>query len=326
MDIEQLENFQNKLLDRRKKLTDISPEYSSENEIQKLLSDIDDALTRIQNSTFGFCEVCNDPIEMDRLEIDPLLTFCLDHLTKKEQRNLENDLTLAAKLQKNLLPPKDIIISGWDIAYHYEPAGIVSGDYCDIILTGNDKDPFYIVVGDVTGKGISAAMLMTHIHAMFHTLIPLNLNSDELMERMNRVLCESVLTDQFATLMLAIVNKDGEIILSNAGHCRPIIFNNLETVQLDSNGIPLGILCAAKYNCDLVKMNSGDVLLVYTDGLIEAMKDEEMFGVSRLLKPNHIIRNMTSSKILAFTLAELHAFLDGSEKIDDLTILVLKKL
>jgi sigma-B regulation protein RsbU (phosphoserine phosphatase) len=326
MDPDQLNQFHNKLLDRKKKLAVSARDYSSVSEIKKLISDIDDAIIRIKNGTYGFCEVCNDPIEMDRLEADPLLSFCLDHLTTKQQRNLENDLKLAAKIQRNLLPAKNLDVQGWDIAFHYEPAGLVSGDYCDIILTGNENDSFYVVLGDVTGKGVSAAMLMTHLHAMFHTLIPLNLQSNDLIERMNRVLCESILTDQYATLLLAIVNKDGEIIISNAGHCLPIIFNNITTMQLDSNGIPLGIMCGAKYDCNAVKMNAGDILFLYSDGLIEAMKEGEMFGISRLLNPDNFIRKMTSRQIIDHTLAELNSFLNGSEKIDDLTIIVLKKL
>jgi phosphoserine phosphatase RsbU/P len=326
MESDQLNQFQNILLDRKKKLAVSARDYSSVTEIKKLISDIDDAIKRIKNGTYGLCEVCNDPIEPERLAADPLLTFCLDHLTSKQQRNLEADLKLAAKIQRNLLPAKNLQVHGWDIAYHYEPAGLVSGDYCDIILTENEKDTFYMVLGDVTGKGISAAMLMTHLHAMFHTLIPLNLQSDELMERMNRVLCESILTDQYATLLLAIVNKDGEIVLSNAGHCLPIIFNNIKTLQMDSNGIPLGILCGAKYDCNLLKMNPGDILFLYSDGLIEAMKGEEMFGTTRLLNADNFLKKMTSQQIIDDILSDLNLFLDGSEKIDDLTIIVLKKL
>lgn len=326
MKSDQLEHFHDKLLDRKNKLTEFTRDYRVGTEIQKLLSDIDVALLRIKNGTYGLCEVCNDPIEMDRLEVDPLLSFCLDHLTTRQQRNLEDDLKLATKIQRNLLPPKDLQVKGWDIAYHYEPAELVSGDYCDIIISGEEKDPFYLVVGDVTGKGVAAAMLMTHLHAMFHSLIPLNLLSNELMERMNRILCESVQSGQFATLLLASVHDNGVIKLSNAGHCRPILFNALSTQQVDSNGIPLGVLCSTKYDCNLITMNPGDILFLYSDGLIEAMKEEELFGISRLLSPIKNLRKLTSSQVIENTLADLNSFLAGSEKNDDLTIMVLKKL
>jgi phosphoserine phosphatase RsbU/P len=326
MDIIQLEYFQDKLLDRKNRLSEFTRDYPGGTELHKLLSDIDDALLRIKNGTFGICQVCNDPIEMDRLEVDPLLSFCLDHLTTRQQRNLEEDLKLAAKIQRNLLPPKNLQIKGWDIAYHYEPAGLVSGDYCDIIFSGKEKDPFYLIVGDVTGKGVAAAMLMSHLHAMFHTLIPLNLISNELMERINRVLCESIPSGQFATLLLAGVHNDGVVKLSNAGHCRPILFNDQITRQVDSNGIPLGVLCETKYDCDIITMKSGDTLFLYSDGLIEAMRDEEMFGIGPLLVPRDDLRKKTSSQIVENTLSDLNSFLKGSQKNDDLTLMVLKKL
>lgn len=324
MIIDQLEHWQEKLLDRKSKLIKFSQEYSF-NEIDKLLTEVDAALDRIKNGTYGLCEVCNDPIEQNRLEADPLLTFCLDHLTTHQQRNLEEDLKLATRIQRNMLPAKDLQVKGWDIAYHYESAGIVSGDYCDIIINANENDPFYLVVGDVTGKGVGAAMLMNHLHAMFHSLIPFNVHSGDLLERMNRVLSESIISGQFVTLLLAKVHEDGVVDLSNAGHCRPIVFSERTILEVDSNGIPLGVLAGAKYACSQVKMDSGDILFIYSDGLIEAMKDEEAYGTKRLLSPHIDLRKLTSSQIIENTLNDLHSFLDGSEKNDDLTIMVLKK-
>lgn len=324
MFIDQLEHWQDKLLDRKNKLLEFAEENSSVAEIAKLLSDIDEALLRIQNGTFGICEVCKDPIEPDRLEADPLLTFCLDHLTTNQQRNLEDDLRLAAKIQKNMLPPKDLLVDGWDVAFHYEPAEYVSGDYCDIMT--EEHDPFYMIIGDVTGKGIAAAMLMNHLHALFHTLVPLKLGSNDIMERMNRVLSESVISGHFATLLLAIIRADGSVNLSNAGHCRPIVYSGQTILEVDSNGIPLGVLAGTKYACTAVTLNKGDVLFLYSDGLIEAIKNEDMYGTERLLTPSFDLRNMTSAQIIENTLKDLHSFLDGTKKNDDLTIMVLKKL
>jgi sigma-B regulation protein RsbU (phosphoserine phosphatase) len=326
MNTDQVGSLKEKILERKNRLTSFSQEIAATAEIAKLLDDLDAALLRIENGTYGTCEVCGDPIEPERLEVDPLLTFCLDHLNYQQQRNLENDLMLTSRIQQNLLPSKQLSIPGWEIAYHYEPAGLVSGDYCDIIFNEEKREPYYLVIGDVTGKGVAAGMLMSHLHAMFHTLIPLGLYSDELMIRMNSLLCESSLATQFATLLLATVHENGGLRISNAGHCLPIIFKEGETIQLDSNGLPLGVVNNARYNCNILTLNSGDVLFLYTDGLTEARNGEEMFETHRLLNPKKEYRKMTSRQIIDDTLGELKLFLNGNEKIDDLTIMVLKKI
>src|SRR6185369_2759205 len=111
--------------------------------------------------TYGYCEVCKDPIEADRLLADPILRFCIDHLTPAQQHDLQEDLKLAARIQKGLLP-QAISFDGWEVCYHYEPAGVVSGDYCDLIPS--QSGDLYFVVGDVSGKGVPASMLMAHLH------------------------------------------------------------------------------------------------------------------------------------------------------------------
>lgn len=325
MRTDQFEDIRDKILDRRDKLISLAQKYITTDEVEKLLEEIDAALERMKNGSFGKCEICGDPIEVDRLEIDPLLTFCLDHLNTQQQRSLENDLKLAMKIQRNLLPPRDLKLPGWDVAYHYEPASLVSGDYCDLIPSGIYGHN-YLVVGDVSGKGIAASMLMTHLHAMFHTLIPLNLPSDEVMKRINSLFCESTISTQFATLLLAIAYEDGKVEISNAGHCFPIFFSQEETRHLESDGIPLGIVCNSTYESKRIQMKSNDILFVYTDGLSEAMKGEELFDISQIENHDETFRNMTSQQIVDTTINELNYFLKGSVKDDDLTLLVLKKL
>lgn len=149
--------------------------------------------------TFGLCATCHDAIEPDRLLADPLTQFCLDHLTPVEQRALQQDLELASRIQRELLPKPDTRFDGWEIAYHYQPAGPVSGDYCDLIP--GDADQVYFLIGDVAGKGVAAAMLMSHLSAMLRTLITVGLPLSQLMERASRVFCESTLPTHYATLV-----------------------------------------------------------------------------------------------------------------------------
>ncbi|MGE5351368.1 MAG: PP2C family protein-serine/threonine phosphatase, partial [Acidobacteriota bacterium] len=257
---------------------------------------------------------------------DPLVRVCLDHMNTQQQRSLEEDLKLAMKIQRKLLPPLDIKVPGWDISYHYEPSGFVSGDYCDIITPEEDQDHHYLIMGDVSGKGVAASMLMTHLHAMFHSLIPLKLKSDEIMGRVNRQLCESTASSQFATLILADAFDDGKVEITNAGHCPPLLFSNGNYKELPTNGIPMGIMCGAAYESSLAEMKQGDVLFIYTDGLSEAAKEEEQFETDRILRLRKKFNDMTSRQIVEAVKTELNSFLDGTPKTDDLTIMVLKKM
>lgn len=124
--------FRTQLLDRRAKL-ELASVLGASPDISRLLDEVDAALARIDGGTFGACESCGEPIEADRLLADPLTRFCLDHLSPAEQRALQQDLELASRIQRELLPKRDARFDGWQVAYHYRPAGPVSGDYCDLI-------------------------------------------------------------------------------------------------------------------------------------------------------------------------------------------------
>src|SRR5260370_3904786 len=159
--------------------------------LQQLLTALDDALRRIDGGTFGLCETCHDSVDPERLLADPLVQFCLDHLTSTEQRALENDLSLAARIQRALLPDLGLTPKGWDVRFHYQPAGMVSGDYCDLVET---NDGLLFMLGDVSGKGGAASMLISHLHATFRTLAESGLPLDRLVQVATRMFCASTLS------------------------------------------------------------------------------------------------------------------------------------
>lgn len=170
---------------RRERLLAASATETSNGTLHQLLASVDAALSRLHQGTFGICETCHDTIEADRLLCNPLLRFCLDHLSSEEQRALEKDLVLAAGIQKALLPPQDWAVDGWHARYHYQPANLVSGDYCDLI---ENEDGFLFLLGDVSGKGVAASMLMSHLHATFRTLAGQNLSLQHMVEHESVVL------------------------------------------------------------------------------------------------------------------------------------------
>jgi len=137
------------LLDRRERLQVARAYDGLDPDFARLLTEVDTALLRFETGTYGICEECHDPIEPERLLADPLTRVCLGDLTEKQRRSLESDLELAADIQRGLLPKANHAHDLWKVDFVYEPAGIVSGDYCDFVYT---DDSLYFILGDVSGK------------------------------------------------------------------------------------------------------------------------------------------------------------------------------
>ncbi len=125
-----------------------------------LLREVDSALERMAKGSYGLCEECHETIEQDRLLADPLVRYCLDHLTESQRAALQHDLDLASQVQRNLLPQVNLQAGGWDTSYYYAPLGPVSGDYCDLIPSDGQ---LFFVLGDVSGKGVAASMLISSL-------------------------------------------------------------------------------------------------------------------------------------------------------------------
>src|SRR5262249_18680516 len=204
------------LVVRRKRVAAALSSARPDPELTALLREVDAALERFESGTYGLCEVCHDSVEAARLIANPLERFCLDHLNAKERSALEDDLNLASQIQRGLLPDHNFRAEGWHFDYCYEPAGPVSGDYVDINPT--EDAGVYFAIGDVSGKGVAASLLMSKLHAVFRGLIPLGLRADQLAERASRLFAESTLPGQYATLICGRASKDGALSLCNAGH------------------------------------------------------------------------------------------------------------
>ncbi len=125
-------------------------------DLARLTREVDAALDRLERGNFGLCDVCHESVEKDRLIADPLMRFCLDHLDAHQQQALSEDLQLASRVQRALLPAQDLCVGGWQAHYRYEAAGPVSGDYCDLIVGDGDSGDLFFLLGDVSGKGVAA--------------------------------------------------------------------------------------------------------------------------------------------------------------------------
>ena len=323
METAALESVREQLLDRRHQLEGVAAVAGEAGEVTRLLGEIDAALARMNAGTFGICDTCHDPIEPDRLIVDPLTRFCIDHLSPREQRALEHDLELASRIQRELLPKPDQRLDGWDVAYHYQPASTVSGDYCDVI-PGTAGD-VYFLVGDVAGHGVAAAMLMSHLSALLRTLIPIGLPLSEIMERANHAFCESTLTAHYATLVCARALPSGEIDIANAGHPPPLLLHNDVVMRIDATSVPIGMFCSGRFSSCRVQLAPGDALLLYTDGLPDAENAAgETYGFDRIAELAASAARTPAAIVDACT-RDWTAFRGGSAAPDDLTIFAVSR-
>lgn len=324
MDATTASSVRDQLLDRRQRLETAAATLGRAGEVARLLHEIDAALGRMDAGAFGLCETCHDAIEPDRLLADPLTQFCLDHLTPVEQRALQQDLDLASRIQRELLPRPDVRLEGWEVAYHYQPAGPVSGDYCDIIP--GTVGQVYFLVGDVAGKGVAAAMLMSHLSATLRTLVTIGLPLDQMMERASRVFCESTLPTHYATLACCRASSSGEVDICNAGHPPPLLVHAGETVRLDATGLPIGMFCSEHFSSRSMRLAPGDTLLLYTDGLLEAQNATGVeYGIERLAALAASTDRQPRATVDA-CLRDLAAFRGAPGADDDLTIFAISRL
>jgi len=313
--------LRDQLVVRREKLESAVARKQTANLLQ-LLEQVDRALERVDHGSYGICDSCKTPVESERLFADPLTEICLDCLKPAEQRALEQDLLLAAKIQAGLLPKRDFTAAGWKMAYHYEPAGQVSGDYCDLVQQGND---LYFMVGDVSGKGVAAAMLMANLHAMFRVLIPTGLPLDQLVERANRLFCESTLPTQYATLVVGKADGFGNVEICNGGHPAPFHVGPKHIAAIQAATVPVGLFCDQKFSTSSFRVSPGDSIVIYTDGISEAeAPDGAQYGsvqLEALLKSCH---ELPSQQLVEKCLQSVKGFRAGSPKLDDQALMVLQ--
>ena len=314
------------LINRRHQLEVAAIGFREAVEVTRLLEEVDAALQRMEKGTYGLCDVCHDPVETDRLIADPLTRLCLDHLTPNQQRALEDDLELAAQIQTGLLPKPSQKIDGWEIAFHYQPAGLVSGDYCDLISDGDDKS-LHFVLGDVSGKGVAASMLMAHLQAMFRTLVSTKLPLDQILERASRVFCESTLPTHYATLVCGKASPNGELEISNAGHLPPLLVHQGAVKSIEATGLPLGVFCSERFSVNRFQMEKGDTLFLYTDGFSETLDIAgSEYGnerLSRLLSQN---QHFSPKALIEICLRELDGFRANQLTTDDLSLMAIQRV
>ena len=271
-------------------------------------------------------------VEFDLRLWGGLLLLVLLLLELADRVVMKRDLEIAKEIQSWLLPGAPLQIPGYQIAYATRPANTVAGDYYDVILrpgaTPGDTRVLF-VVADVVGKSIPAAMLMATFQASLRTISSSNASLPELVAGLNRYACtNSQGGGRFTTAFFAELDPvTGDMVHLNAGHNAPILRRSSGVMErLGTGGIPVGISPDATYEAGMTRLDPGDWLVVFTDGVVEAIntKDEE-YGEPNLVRVVDGGAEATPPEMLRRLLADLDAYVGNTPQQDDVTCLLVKR-
>ncbi|MGD0014941.1 MAG: PP2C family protein-serine/threonine phosphatase [Bryobacteraceae bacterium] len=245
---------------------------------------------------------------------------------------MKRDLEIARDIQRWLVPTAPPEVPGFDIAFGTRPANTVSGDYYDAFLrevAGEASKRLHVVVADVAGKSVPAALLMATFQASLRTLAEALPGLTGLVAGLNHYACAHSLDGRrFTTAFLADIDPStGALTYINAGHDVPILRRASGAIErLEAGGLPLGVRAAASYDCGAVTLEPGDLLVVYTDGVVEAENTQgEEYGESRLLALCQSSATGSAADILAGLMSSVGAFVGAAPQRDDLTCLIVRR-
>jgi sigma-B regulation protein RsbU (phosphoserine phosphatase) len=260
-----------------------------------------------------------------------LLLFLLLMLEIADRVVMKRDLQIAREIQTWLLPGAPPQIPGISVAYATRPANTVAGDYYDVFPRPgktNEESRVVFAVADVAGKSIPAAMLMATFQASLKTLSTAQVALPELVANMNRYACSNSQGGlRFTTAFLAEYDAARRVFhYINAGHNNPILRRrNGQIERLDVGGLPLGIQAEAKYDSASVTLAPGDWLIIFTDGLVEAVNaHDEEFDEPRLLRALEAGVSGTPQQLLDRLMSDLDLFVGATPQHDDVTCLLIK--
>lgn len=242
---------------------------------------------------------------------------------EKALQLMQQELKMANDIQLKLLPRKPPAIPGFQIAGRSLPASNVGGDYYDFYRSG---DRYAICLGDVSGKGMPAALLMACVQATIRGQTLVESSVANCLERSNRLLYEITDSDKFVTLFFALLDPaERRLYYSNAGHNPPILLSDKEALPLDVGGPVLSILPASPYQEAQLELRSGDLLVIYSDGFSEAMNRRfEEFGEDRLLEVVKAHRGLPPDALIEEAFKSVKQHTGDAPQTDDMTIVVLK--
>jgi sigma-B regulation protein RsbU (phosphoserine phosphatase) len=249
------------------------------------------------------------------------------HEQEKAFLRMQEEVRIASRIQSELFPHSPPMVNGYDIAGKSVPAQMVGGDYFDFIPIGSDCWGF--CVGDVSGKGLPASLLMANTQAALRGQALVDSSPSRIIARSNTLLYRSTESGKFVTLFLGILDPNNhQIHYANGGHNCPILFSgDRSPTTLAAHGMMLGFMEDFDFGENTVGLAAGDLLVVYSDGITEATNAEgEQFGEQRLIDAVQDYRDASSADLLEKLMRTVCDFAAGCPQSDDMTLVVVKRL
>ena len=244
-----------------------------------------------------------------------------------EKKRLEGQLEVARQVQLELLPPKDPQLEGYDISAYNFPTEEVSGDYYDWVKIYDDQ--IGLVIADVSGKGVPAALLMAFLRASLRAATHIGYSAHISMAKVNYLLWESIERNQFVTAFYGILDVSNKTLTyTNAGHNPPVLLKkNGDFSFMERGSVPLGMFRDTRYHDYYLTTEPGDVLVLYTDGVTEAqnLKGEE-YGRERLAQSARTNHRLGARDLIMALYSEVLEWTEGRGATDDVTFFVIKAL
>jgi serine phosphatase RsbU (regulator of sigma subunit) len=242
----------------------------------------------------------------------------------RDRERIEQELKVAQLIQQQFLPKSVPDLPSWHVAAFYRPARTVGGDFYDFISLPDGRH--MLVIGDVTDKGVPAALVMASTHALLRGAAPRLISPGQVLAHVNDLLCVDIPAHMFVTCLALVLDPvTGLLEFANAGHDVPYVRTDGGVAELRARGMPLGLMPGMEYEEKTFQMRPGDSVLLHSDGLAEAHSaDREMFGFPRVCAL--VGRSAPGEALIDACLAELEAFTGpGHEQEDDITLVTLER-
>ena len=271
----------------------------------------------------------NFAFDMNFEVIAAFVFLLLLSLELADKVTMKRDLEIAREIQTWLVPSQPPEVAGANIAFATRPQNSVAGDYYDAFYPNpEDRERLMVVIADVAGKSVPAALLMATLQASLRTIAGENAALADLVARLNRYACAHSLNGlRFTTAVLSEYNPlSRNLTYVNAGHNAPILRRANGTLEtLEAGGLPLGIQSAAKYETASLELKPGDALIFFTDGVVEAFNESgEEFGNARWLSAIRDLPDWDAQQTLQFLIKRVDEFVGATRQSDDITCLVFR--
>lgn len=262
-------------------------------------------------------------------EVMATMTARLRRLTRQEvqRQRIEQELEIGRNIQRSLLPEGDPLLPGWEVASYYQAARQVGGDMYDYLLPPDGHNDLVILIADVTGKGVPAAMFMAVARTMLHMETRRGHGPAAILQQVNNTILSDSRTPLFLSALCARL-ADGGVTFASAGHEAPLLLPAAGGPPrfLPGEGLVLGAFPHARYEDRALEMAPGDTILLYTDGVTEARNEAgKFFGEERLLQAAADAPGHSAAQLTAAVVAAVDAFRGAMPQADDLTLVAFRR-